>query len=263
MRTKSLFISDVHLGTRGCQADRLMDFLSSHQADNIYLIGDIVDGWRLKLGWYYWPQRHTQVVQELLRKMREGSRLTYILGNHDQFLREYLDCELGGFRVVGRAIHEGADGRRYLVTHGDECDLVIGRARWLAVLGSWVNGAAQAVSSYLNVVLHRLGLPKWSMSAWAEMKVRNAINRTGRVDEFLAAQAKAQGAHGVICGHLHCPEMHDNYGVRYINVGDWVESCTGLLEYDDGRFEIVHWADPALDEAQLPAMPSGPVQTEA
>src|SRR5690606_8815230 len=173
------------LGTKGCQAELLIDFLRHYDADTVFLVGDIIDGWRLKSGWY-WPQAHNDVVQKLLRKVRKGARLIYVPGNHDEFLRDYVGSNFGGIDVVEHAIHETADGKRYLVIHGDHFDLVVRHAKWLALLGDWAYGAALTINTYLNVVRRRLGLTYWSLSAWAKLKVKNAVNYIGRFEELLA-----------------------------------------------------------------------------
>jgi UDP-2,3-diacylglucosamine pyrophosphatase LpxH len=241
-RFRALFISDVHLGTRGCQAGRLLDFLRYHDADVIYLVGDIVDGWQLQSNWY-WPQQHNDVVQKLLRKARKGTRVIYVPGNHDEFLRDYYGTHFGGIDVTETAIHESADGRRYLVIHGDHFDLVVTQARWLALLGDKAYTAAIAINTILNRVRRLLGFPYWSLSKWAKLKVKNAVNYIGEFEKTLAAEAHRHGADGVICGHIHHAVMHDTFGVHYINCGDWVESCTVVAEHADGRFEIINWSE--------------------
>ena len=243
-RFRTLFISDVHLGARGCQADRLLDFLRDHDAETIYLVGDIVDGWQIKSGWY-WPQMHNDVVQKLLRKARKGARIIYIPGNHDEFLREYYGTHFGGIEVVERTMHGGADGRRYLVTHGDQFDLVVTHARWLALLGDKVYDTAIFVNRWFNAIRRQFGFPYWSLSQWAKQKVKNAVNYIGNFEKTLAAEAHRHNADGVICGHIHHAAIHDRFGVRYINCGDWVESCTAIAEHADGRFEIITWTDAA------------------
>lgn len=185
---KTLFISDVHLGTRGCQADRLLDFLRWHDADTIYLVGDIVDGWALKSSWY-WPQAHNDVAQKLLRKARKGARLVYIPGNHDEFLRDYFGTHFGGIDVVESAIHLAADGKRYWVVHGDLFDVVIRHARWLALAGDKAYDAAIALNTLFNAVRRRIGLPYWSLSQWAKLKVKNAVSFIGAFEQTLAAEA--------------------------------------------------------------------------
>src|SRR6516164_2619004 len=202
-RVRTLFLSDVHLGTRGCQADKLLDFLRHYEADTIYLVGDIVDGWQLKSAWY-WPQLHNDVVQKLLRQARKGVRLFYIPGNHDEFLRDYYGTHFGGIEVLEDAVHVAADGKRYLIVHGDLFDVIIRHARTLA----------------------------------AEARRRGGLD-------------------GVICGHIHHAVIREDLGLRYINCGDWVESCTAVVEHFNGQFEIVRWVGPGplTHEHDLAAVP--------
>lgn len=237
---RTLFISDVHLGTRGCQADRLIDFLRTHEADEIYLVGDIVDGWAIRNGWY-WPQTHNDVVQKLLRQGRKGARIIYVPGNHDEFLRDYYGTHFGGIEVVENAIHVGADGKRYLVIHGDLFDLVVTQARWLAHLGDRAYDFAIGANRVFNALRRRFGFPYWSLSQWAKLKVKNAVNYIGAFEKTLVAEAERHGVDGVICGHIHHAVIHSDFGVRYINCGDWVESCTAVAEHHDGHFEIITW----------------------
>jgi UDP-2,3-diacylglucosamine pyrophosphatase LpxH len=239
---RALFISDVHLGTKGCQAERLLDFLRDYDADTIFLVGDIVDGWALKGGWY-WPQPHNDVVQKLLRKARKGARIVYVPGNHDEVLRDFYGTHFGGIEVVKDAIHMGADGKRYLVTHGDQFDLVVQNARWLALLGDKAYDTAISANRIFNAVRRRLGFPYWSLSRWLKLKVKNAVSYIGNFEKTLAAEAERFRADGVICGHIHHPTIHDDFGVRYINCGDWVESCTAIVEHMDGTFEIITWSE--------------------
>ena len=242
-RFRALFLSDVHLGVRGCQAERLLDFLRWHEADTIYLVGDIVDGWALRSSWY-WPQPHNDVVQKLLRQARKGTRIIYIPGNHDEFLRGgYCGTHFGGVEVVENTIHQGADGRRYLVIHGDIFDLVVTQARWLALLGDRAYDFAISANRIFNCVRRRLGFPYWSLSQWAKLKVKNAVNYIGAFEKTLTAEAARHDVDGVICGHIHHAVMHDQFGLRYINCGDWVESCTAVAEHPDGRFEIITWTE--------------------
>jgi UDP-2,3-diacylglucosamine pyrophosphatase LpxH len=241
-RFRTLFISDVHLGTRGCQADCLLDFLRVHDADTIYLVGDIVDGWALRASWY-WPQPHNDVVQKLLRKSRKGSRIIYVPGNHDEFLRNYYGTHFGGIEVVEQTVHEGADGRRYLIIHGDIFDLVVQNARWLAHLGDRAYDFAIRMNRFVNMFRRMFGRPYWSLSQWAKLKVKNAVNYIGAFERTLAAEARRCETDGVICGHIHFATMRDEHGIRYINCGDWVESCTAVVEHEDGQFEIINWAN--------------------
>jgi len=241
---RTLFISDIHLGTRGAQADLLLDFIKHHEAETIYLVGDIVDAWRLKKNWY-WPQKHNDVVQKLLRQSRKGVRLVYIPGNHDEFMREYVGTHFGGVEVMQDTVHEAADGKRYVVMHGDEFDVVVRYAKWLALLGDWAYVTLLSMNSIVNRVRRRLGFSYWSLSAWAKLKVKNAVNFIGDFQEALAGEAKRRGADGVICGHIHHAVLQDMNGVRYMNCGDWVESCTALAENFDGSFEIIQWTGQA------------------
>jgi UDP-2,3-diacylglucosamine pyrophosphatase LpxH len=233
MRVRALFLSDLHLGTRDCQAECLLDLLHRCEAELIYLVGDVVDGWRLKARWH-WPQSHDDIVRCLLRKQQDGSRILYIPGNHDEFLRHSIGLQLGGIEVTGQAIHPGADGRHYLVVHGDQFDPALGRMRRLAGLGIWVYAAA--------VLAHD------AVTGWRRRHGRGTARRAARIAAFegaLAAEASRQQVHGVICGHVHQPALHDRLGVRYVNTGDWVESCTAVVEHPDGRFELLHWPDDA------------------
>ena len=241
-RHRALFISDVHLGTQGCQAGMLIEFLRQHDADTIYLVGDIVDGWRLKSGWY-WPQQQNDVVQKLLRKVRKGARLVYIPGNHDEFLRDFLSLNFGDIEIVGRALHRSADGKEYLVIHGDEFDVVVVHARWLALLGDWAYTFALWNNRLVNFVRRRLGLPYWSLSAWAKLKVKNAVNYIGDFEKFLAEEARKSGATGVICGHIHHAANRHIDDIHYLNCGDWVESCTAIVEEFDGTFRVIQYSE--------------------
>jgi UDP-2,3-diacylglucosamine pyrophosphatase LpxH len=242
VRVRTLFLSDLHLGTKGCQAGLLLGFLKAYDADTLYLVGDIIDGWRLRSGWY-WPQAHNDVVQKLLRKVRKGTRLVYVPGNHDEFLRDYIGSNFGGIELADQAIHETADGKRFLVIHGDQFDMVVRHARWLALLGDGAYTVALVLNTYLNVLRRRLGFSYWSLSAWAKLKVKNAVNYISRFEELLSAEARRHDADGVICGHIHHAALHDMFGVRYVNTGDWVESCTAIVEHYDGTLELVRWAD--------------------
>jgi UDP-2,3-diacylglucosamine pyrophosphatase LpxH len=257
-RFRALFISDIHLGTRGCQADKLLDFLRYHEADTIYLVGDIVDGWALRSSWY-WPQQHNDVVQKLLRQSRKGVRLIYIPGNHDEFLRNYYGTHFGGIEVVESAIHDGADGKRYLVVHGDMFDLVVTQARWLALLGDKAYDFAIKANRVFNGMRRIFGAPYWSLSKWAKMKVKNAVNFIGAFEKALATEAQQHKVDGVICGHIHTAALHDDFGLRYINCGDWVESCTAVAENQDGSFEIITWIHDGRETAPAPL----PAQAQA
>jgi UDP-2,3-diacylglucosamine pyrophosphatase LpxH len=245
---RTLFISDVHLGTRASQADQLLEFLRDYDADTIYLIGDIIDGWALKGGWY-WPQTHNDVVQKILRKARKGARVIYLPGNHDEFLRGYYGTHFGGIEVQETAIHTSADGKRYLILHGDAFDFVIRHAKWLAHLGDAAYEFAIFANRIATMIRRQMGLPYWSLSAWAKLKVKNAVNVISDFEEALVKEARRSEVQGVICGHIHHAVSRDIDGIHYLNSGDWVESLTAIAEHHDGRFEIIRWADQARKAA--------------
>jgi UDP-2,3-diacylglucosamine pyrophosphatase LpxH len=249
---RSLFLSDIHLGTRGSQADRLLDFLSHYHADTIYLVGDIIDGWKLRKGWF-WSQSHSDVIQELLRRADLGSRVVYIPGNHDEFLRQYLGRAFGAVEIVDSIVHEGPDGKRYLVTHGDHFDAVVRWAPWLSALGATIYNLTLATNAAVNRVRRLFGFGYWSLSDWTKRKVKNAVKIISDYEQAIVFAARQVDADGVICGHIHHADMHDRFGIRYVNTGDWVESCTAVVEHMDGRMEIVRWTA-ALGTRHQPAV---------
>ncbi|WP_136656874.1 UDP-2,3-diacylglucosamine diphosphatase [Nitratireductor sp. XY-223] len=239
-RFRTLFISDIHLGSKAAKADYLIDFLRYHEADQIILVGDIIDGWRLRRSWN-WPQDCNDVVQKLLRQARKGTRIIYIPGNHDEFLRDFPGTHFGGIEVALETVHEGADGKRYLVLHGDEFDIIVRHARILAHLGDWAYDLAIFVNRALNSVRRRFGLPYWSFSAWAKLQVKQAVNFIGEFQRVVVEEARKRDVEGVICGHIHHATIEDFDGVRYINTGDWVESCTAVGEDFDGKMHLLRW----------------------
>ncbi len=238
LRVRTVFISDLHLGTPGCRADALLAFLRDTECETLYLVGDIIDGWQLRRSWY-WPQAHNDVVQKLLRKARKGTRVIFVPGNHDEFARRYVTHNFGGVDVVEDAMHVTADGRRLWVTHGDHFDGVIQCARWLACLGDRAYEFVLKVNHWFNSARARLGLPYWSLSRYLKFKVKRAVSYVGDFETAVAREARKRGAAGVVCGHIHHAEMRDIDGVLYCNDGDWVESLTALVEHDDGRLEII------------------------
>jgi UDP-2,3-diacylglucosamine pyrophosphatase LpxH len=239
-KVRTLFISDIHLGTRGCQAGALLSFLKAHEAEQIYLIGDIIDGWRLKASWH-WPQLHNDVVQKLLRQARRGVRLVYVPGNHDEFLREYAGSNFGGVEVMEEAIHVAADGRRILILHGDKFDDVVRNMKWLAHLGDAAYDFAIFLNRHISFVRRRLGLPHWSFSAYAKLKVKKAMAFISAFEEAVVLDAARHKVDGVMCGHIHQPTIRRLGGIEYYNTGDWVESCSAIIETMDGAFELIHW----------------------
>ncbi len=241
-RYRSIWISDVHLGTRACKADFLLDFLRHTECESLYLVGDIVDGWRLRRSWY-WPQAHNDVVQKLLRKARKGTRVVYIPGNHDEGARQFIGQQFGGIPVMQDAVHEAADGRRYLVIHGDQFDVVVRRAKWLAHIGDKAYVTLLGLNTGVNAIRRRLGFRYWSLSAYLKQKAKSAVEYVGRYETVLSEEARRRGVDGVICGHIHTAEIKDMNGIVYANDGDWVESCTALVEHESGELEIITWSD--------------------
>ena len=239
-RYRALFISDIHLGTKACQAEAFLEFLRDHHAPQVYLVGDIVDFWRIRRG-IYWPQPHNDVLQKLLRKVRKGTELVYVPGNHDEAMRDYCGSQFGGVAIERQTIHVGADGRRYLIMHGDEFDVVVRYAKWLALLGDWSYVAALWFNTHLNVVRRWFRMPYWSLSAYLKHKVKRAVNYIGEFEQALAQEARRNGAQGVICGHIHHAAIRQVEDVIYINTGDWVESCTAVVETQEGIFRIIRW----------------------
>ncbi len=240
---RTVFISDVHLGTRGCRGDFLASFLREMRCEHLYLVGDIVDGWRLRKSWY-WDGDHDECLRLLLRHARSGTAVTYIPGNHDEMFRAWLplNLEIAGIRLRNEADHVTADGKRLLIIHGDEFDSVVRYARFLALLGDSAYNFALNLNRWFNQCRRKLGYPYWSLSAWLKRQVKEAVKAIDRFEQALAAEARQRNYDGVVCGHIHHPEMREVEGVLYLNCGDWVESCTALVEHHDGRLELVSWA---------------------
>jgi UDP-2,3-diacylglucosamine pyrophosphatase LpxH len=249
LAVRTAWISDTHLGTAGCNAELLLDFLKSIDCETLYLVGDIVDGWQLRKGWY-WPPRHNDIVRCVLKKAKHGTRVVYVPGNHDELFRDYCGLNLGGIELAAQAVHETADGRRLLVLHGDEFDGVVLYARWLAFLGDSAYTLLLKLNRVLNWVRRKRGLPYWSLSSHLKKKVKNAVQFISSFEDAVAHAASERGAHGVVCGHIHSAEIRQIGGVTYYNDGDWVESCTAVVEHADGRMEIIDWADRKREEAE-------------
>jgi UDP-2,3-diacylglucosamine pyrophosphatase LpxH len=258
-RHRTIFISDTHLGTRGCKAEALADFLAHNECETLFLVGDIVDGWQLKRRWY-WSEAQTRVVGEILRKVDGSTRVVFVPGNHDEFARDYAGRLFAGVEIVNEAIHETAQAKRLWVLHGDRFDGVIAYAKWLAHVGDWAYGMALRLNDLLFAMRRRLGLPYWSLSAFLKHKVKNAVEYISRFEEIVAREAEMRGVDGVVCGHIHHAEIRPIGGVLYLNDGDWVESCSALVEDAQGNMEILRWADPQQRQA---ARLSGPAAAVA
>lgn len=248
---RTIFISDVHLGTRNCQAHLLLEFLNENDADTYYLVGDIVDFWRIKRG-AVWPESHNLVLQKLLQKSRRGAQMYFIPGNHDEGLRAYCGSRFGNIEIVRDAIYTTAKGKRYLVTHGDEFDVVMKKARWLAIIGDWAYQFALGLNVPVNFVRRRLGLPFWSLSAYLKGQVKSAVNFIGDFENSLVEEASRRNVDGVICGHIHRAASKQMSNVHYVNIGDWMESATAFVEASSGQLKLVEW----LEEGRTRDQPS-------
>ena len=239
-RHRTIWISDVHLGTSGCQAAYLLDFLRHNECDTLYLVGDIIDGWQLRRGWY-WNQSHNDVVQKVLRKARKGTRVIFVPGNHDEFARQFIGLSFGDLEVADESVHVTADGRRLLVIHGDRFDGVIQHARWLAFVGDALYTVSLRLNHWFNRARSRLGLQYWSLSQYLKHRVKNAVSFISDFEQALAREARRRGLDGVVCGHIHKAEIREIDGVLYCNDGDWVESLTALAEAHDGSLRLITW----------------------
>jgi UDP-2,3-diacylglucosamine pyrophosphatase LpxH len=239
---RSIFISDVHLGTRDSQADQLAKFLKFNHAENLYLVGDIIDGWAMSESRTHWAQSHTNVIRRILTKSKRGTKVIYITGNHDEFLRKYTGLDLGNIVLRDEVVHVTADGERIWVIHGDQFDGVIRCHKWLAHVGDWAYGFALWLNRYYNAWRARFGKDYWSLSAYLKHRVKKAVNYISQFETLLADACREKGLDGVLCGHIHHAEIQSFEGVTYYNTGDWVESCTAIVEDFDGTLRILKWA---------------------
>jgi len=249
-RFRAIFLSDTHLGTPGCQAGALLEFLRATESDYLYLVGDIVDGWQLKRRWY-WHQSHNDIVQKVLRKARKGTRVVYVPGNHDEAARHYVDVDFGGIAIRAEASHVTREGKRLLVTHGDRFDGVVTCARWLALLGDQLYTLILKLNQHFNAMRARLGMPYWSLSQFLKLRVKNAVSYICAFEEALAREARTRGFDGVVCGHIHHAEVRTIGDILYCNAGDWVESLTALVESDDGTLSVLRFQDMRKSTALL------------
>ena len=250
-RVRSIFLSDIHLGTRACQAERLLAFLRAYEAEHVYLLGDIIDFWSLARG-IYWPSPHNTIVQKMLKRARHQAHVVFVPGNHDEALREYAGSNFGDIRVLREAVHTAADGRRYVLLHGDEFDQVTRHHRWVALLGDMAYGLLlrlNFVPSWVRRKLHLRGY--WSLADYAKRRLKGALEFVFGFEESVAHHARLSGFDGVVCGHIHSPAIKNIGGVVYINCGDWVDSCTAIVEHEDGRMELVRWQENDAQGADL------------
>jgi len=239
---RTVWISDVHLGTRGCKSEFLLDFLKHIDCEQLVLVGDIIDLWKMKSGGY-WPPMHSEIVQHLMALAKQGKRVIYVPGNHDELFRGYVDSLMAGIEIRNELIHRTADGRRFLVMHGDEFDAVVCNSRWLAVLGSEAYDFSLLLNRWFNALRRRLGFPYWSLSAYLKHSIKNAVSFISSFEAALVHAAEQRGVDGVICGHIHHAAIREVDGITYCNTGDWVESCTALVESPEGKLSILRWAE--------------------
>lgn len=257
-RYRTGWISDVHLGTRGSKAGVLLDFLKDAEFETLYLVGDLIDIWALRRG-IYWPQEHNDVIQKLLRKGRKGTEIIYIIGNHDEFLSAFHG-HYASVTLQKNAIHETADGRRLLIMHGHELDTVVQNMGWLAHLGDIGYVLLMRCNGIVNFIRRLAGLGHWSLSAYVKAEVKNVVSFIGKFEESIVRYAKDYNVHGVLCGHIHTASVREIDGTAYYNCGDWVESCTAMVEHFDGRMELLHFdqtAEPAKSKTPDPVSESG------
>ncbi len=239
---RTVWISDIHLGFRGCSADHLLNFLHSIDCEFLYLVGDIIDLWEMKKR-MYWPQSHNNVVRTILGKAKHGTKVVYVPGNHDELLRDFHDMTFGNVHITEDAIHTNADGRRLLVTHGDKFDSVVRCSRALAILGTRLYDWLLKANYVVHGVRRRLNLPYWSLAGFLKHKVKNAVQFISNFEQVVAYEAARLGVDGIVCGHIHRPEITKLNNVMYCNCGDWVESCSALVEHHDGSLELLRWVD--------------------
>lgn len=240
-RVRSIFLSDIHLGTRSCKAERLLDFLREHEADHLFLIGDIIDFWSMNRG-IYWSRAQNTVIQKILRRARHGEQVVFIPGNHDEAVREYHGTSFGDIVVMNEYVHETADGRRFLLIHGDEFDQVTRYHKWVAVLGDIAYNTLVRANGTCSWIRRRLGRPGyWSLAGYAKRKVKKALEFIFDFEDSVIRNVRDRGLDGVICGHIHWAAIKEVHGLTYVNCGDWVDSCTAVVEHLDGRLELIDW----------------------
>ncbi|XOV82471.1 MAG: UDP-2,3-diacylglucosamine diphosphatase [bacterium] len=238
---RTIFLSDIHLGTKGCQAEQLLDFLKQHTCDELYLVGDIIDGWRMRSSMVYWLQAHNNVLRRFLTHMKRDTRVIYITGNHDEFMREHSPLEIGNLTIVDEAVHRSATGEQFLVVHGDQFDVITRYHRWVAWLGDVGYTLLLQLNRHFNRARLKFGYGYWSLSAYIKQRVKKAVSFISDFEEAISHECRKQNFDGVICGHIHHAEIRKIEGVTYMNCGDWVESCTALVEDNNGQFKIIDW----------------------
>jgi UDP-2,3-diacylglucosamine pyrophosphatase LpxH len=248
---RAIFVSDVHLGTRACQAERLLEFLRTHESEYLFLLGDIIDFWAMRRRGVYWSNAQNTLVQKILRRARKNVNVVFIPGNHDEAAREHVGTSFGNIRVERDYVHTAADGRRYLLIHGDEFDQVTRYHRWLALLGDWAYDLLVRLNLWLSGLRRILRVPGyWSLAGYAKRKVKTAVSLIFDFEASVVRHARERGLDGVVCGHIHAAALREVDGVVYMNCGDWVDSCTAVVEHGCGRMELVHWGHAASGQPQ-------------
>lgn len=242
LKVRSVWISDVHLGFRGCSADFLFDFLHNTECDYLYLVGDIIDVWEMKKR-MFWPQAHNNVIRTILGKAKKNTKVIYVPGNHDEVLRDYDGMVFGNVEIRNEYIHTTANGRQLLIIHGDQFDGIIKCSPIISKIGSRLYDYLLRANRWVNYVRRKLGFSYWSLAAFLKHKVKNAVQYIGNFEEAVAREAARQQVDGVVCGHIHRAEITRLHDIDYFNCGDWVESCTALVENTDGSMEIINWTD--------------------
>lgn len=241
---RTLFLSDIHLGTRACQADNLLAFLKEYECENLFLVGDIIDFWAMSRS-VYWPASHNTIVQKVLKKARHNTRVFLIPGNHDELLREHVDSNFGDVHLVREYVHITADGKKFLLLHGDEYDQITALHRWVSILGDISYTFLIHLNRGLSWLRRKLGVSgHWSLADYAKRNVLQAVSFISDFETAVAHTAAQRGLDGVICGHIHTPALRNIENITYINCGDWVDSCTAVVEHHDGRMELLRWEPP-------------------
>lgn len=242
VQVRAIFISDIHLGTRACQADRLLDFLREYSSEHLFLLGDIIDFWAMKRNGVHWSAAQNTFVQKVLRRARHGEKVVFVPGNHDEALREYVGTSFGDIHIEHEYVHVSADGKRYLLVHGDAFDQVTRHHKLVTILGDMAYNFLVAVNGWLSLLRRTLRRPGyWSLSGYAKRKIRKAVNFIFDFEDSLVHHIHERGFDGIICGHIHCAANKDIGGLVYLNCGDWVDSCTAIVEHLDGRMELIVW----------------------
>ncbi len=242
MKYNAIWISDLHLGSKHSQADLLLSFLHNHECRHLYLVGDIIDGWELRRRWL-WSSDANTVIQKILRMNRKQTQVTYVFGNHDEFMEQFLGLNLGGVRLVERAIHQGLDGRRYLVLHGHQLDGLVLFNRLLERVGARLYDWILEFNLHFNRLRRRMGFGYWSVAAYLKFQAKGAVRYVTQYEEAMVRLARQAGVEGVICGHIHRAEIRTVQGFEYLNCGDWVESCTALAEDFEGNIHLLRLDD--------------------